>query len=194
MTYVYKKGQKCTKETIAEEQARLKKEPDFIIMEEWRQIVINGEKWDYEVSDCGNVRNIRTGKRLKPQKSKKGYLRVGLYKNEKYNNFQVHRLVANAFIPNPNNLETVNHINENKEDNRVENLEWLSRENNTKYGTRSERSAKSREKRVKCVETGIIYESISKASEKTGFSRWGIGMCCNEKLETCGGYHWKFIN
>lgn len=93
----------------------------------------------YEVSDQGNVRNRKTGRLLKQVKNKDGYLQVGLREDGKSKSFRVHRLVAFAFIPNPDNLPQVNHKNEDKTDNRVENLEWCDAKYNSNYGTHNKR-------------------------------------------------------
>lgn len=90
---------------------------------------------NYEVSNLGNVRRIRDGHQMYKEKSKAGYLRVGLSKNGKYTHLLVHRLVAKAFIPNENNYPQVNHIDENKENNRVDNLEWCTASYNARYGS-----------------------------------------------------------
>lgn len=104
---------------------------------EWKDIdVYEGL---YQVSDTGEIRSLKTGKILKQEKSKCGYFRVTLYKNHKHTHYSVHRLVAEAFIPNPLNLPQVNHKNEDKTDNRVENLEWCDCTYNNNYGTRHER-------------------------------------------------------
>ena len=87
----------------------------------------------YEVSDTGLVRNKVSGKILKPLKNNRGYLHVRLYKDGIGKFKLVHRLVANAFIPNPLNLPEVNHIDENKSNNNVDNLEWCSRQYNIDY-------------------------------------------------------------
>lgn len=97
----------------------------------------------YQVSDTGKVRNRDTGKILKPTihhaRNRFGYALVYIYSNKKRKCFSIHRLVASAFIPNPNNYPEVNHKDENSLNNNVTNLEWCSREYNMNYGTLKER-------------------------------------------------------
>lgn len=94
--------------------------------EEWKLI----DGYDYFISTHGNVENARTGKILKPGIDRLGYYIVNLHKNRKGKTFTVHRLVANAFIDNPENKNCVDHINNNKLDNRVENLRWATESEN----------------------------------------------------------------
>lgn len=155
--------------------------------EEWRTVIHNGIVYEkYEVSNMGNVRNSKH-QILNPAKRKNGYLQVLLYKNGKRNMFLVHRLVAFAFIPNDNPQEKtdINHIDENKSNNMVDNLEWCSKQYNIDY---------SQAKKVMCIETGIVYNSAKHASMQTGISKNGIANCCTGKQTISGGLHWKYVN
>ena len=115
--------------------------------ETWGQV--KGFNDRYEVSNKGVVRNKETLKVLKPQINRYGYLQVNLYygghKTRKM--ITVHKLVATAFIPNPNNYPCINHKNEDKTDNMVENLEWCTVAYNNSYGGHNERVAQTRRKK-----------------------------------------------
>ena len=121
--------------------------------------------------------------------SDKGYMRVIIRNGKKPTTVFVHRLVATAFIPNPQSKPQVNHINGIKTDNRPQNLEWCTNEENTthravvldKHGLG---------KPVICVETGIEYKNIMDASRKTNINRGNISSCVNGATKTAGGYHW----
>lgn len=113
-------------------------------MEEWKNII--GYEGLYEVSNKGNVRNVRRNKLLKLSKNRYGYIQVYLYKNGIRTGLKVHRLVAQAFIENPDNLPEVNHKNEDKIDNRVENLEFCDHKYNVNYGHRTENAINTRVK------------------------------------------------
>lgn len=100
---------------------------------EWR--AIPGYEGLYEVSDFGSVRSLfRYKKQLKPSKQSNGYLSVDLFKEKRRKHCLIHRLVAMAFIPNPENLPQINHKDENRTNNTVENLEWCSAKYNMNYG------------------------------------------------------------
>lgn len=170
--------------------------------EEWRDIV--GYE-NYQVSSMGRVKSLnynRTGmeKILKPAKNKDEYLQVALYKQNKRKYYKVHRLVAMAFIDNPQNLEQINHRDECKANNCVSNLEWCTRLYNQNYGTRNQRAAASntnnpkRSKQVLCIETSVVYPSTMEVYRQLGFSRGNISECCNGKRKTCGGYTWRYVN
>lgn len=147
----------------------------------------------------GSIRTIRE-RILKPEKNSGGYFRVKLCKNGKEKSVLVHRLVADAFLTNHLNLPQINHRNEIKEDNRVDNLEYCDAKYNSNYGTRNERMAKTltnhpkKSKQVKCLETGIVYLSLGDIQRKFGFSQSNICKCCNGKRNTCGGYHWRYVD
>ena len=166
----------------------------------WRNLnEIEGmeEHTDYQVSNTGKVRSLKFGKKkvLKPIVCASGYLQVGLCVNGKVKTFRIHRLVAMAFIPNDDmeNKTQINHIDEIKTNNCVENLEWCTREYNNNYGTRTERTAKAKSKKVYCVELDRIFPSTHEASRQLGLAHNSISRCCNGKYKTCGGYHWKYI-
>lgn len=108
-------------------------------MEEWKDIT--GYEGLYQVSNLGRVR--RSGKILKGGYNNKGYHTINLCKNGISKSFFVHRLVAIAFIPNPNNFPIVNHKDENPKNNCVDNLEWCTKSYNATYGTAKERKAQT---------------------------------------------------
>ena len=160
----------------------------------------------YKVSNTGKVKSIErkvwNGKVygthreriLKPRKNNNGYLQVVLSIKGKIKFMLVHRLVCDAFIPNPNNFPDVNHKDENPSNNNINNLEWCSRKYNINYGTRNERLAKKLSKKVKCIETGIVYPSTRDVERKLGFNHSNISKCCNKKYgsKTVGGLHFEW--
>ena len=113
-------------------------------MEEWKNVI--GYEGLYEVSNKGNVRNVRRNTLLKLSKTNYGYIQVYLYKNGIRTGLKVHRLVAQAFIPNPDNLPEVNHKDENPINNSVNNLEWCDHKYNVNYGHRTENAINTRVK------------------------------------------------
>ena len=162
--------------------------------EQWRTAIYNGEIYkNYEVSNLGRVRNLNyrdTGriKELKQYEDRDSYLRVTLSKNKKRKPLLVHRLVACTFIPNPHNKPTVNHINENKHDNGIDNLEWATHREQVYHGTRTERASK----KVRCIETGQVFKSTRQASEETGENIYHFYQCYQNREKTAGGYHWQY--
>ena len=169
-------------------------------MGQWRDI--EGYEGLYQVSNEGRVKNSK-GKILKGEKSCWGYLRVGLWKDGKQAHKQIHRLVAEAFIPNPQNLPQVNHKDENKQNNSVDNLEWCDRKYNINYGTGVQRSAKKRRndpkqsKRVDQIDpqTGEVVRQWKSTAEcgRNGFDQRNVSKCARGKLKTHKGYAWKYL-
>ena len=169
----------------------------MIEIEEFRDIP--GYEGMYEVSNLGRVR--RDGKILKPLKDS-GYLQVHLSKNGIAKKVLIHRLVALAFLPNPQNLPCINHKDEDKTNNYVNNLEWCTYEYNSNYGTRNERAGeKISEKKSKPVlqydKTGNFireWPSMIKVEEELGINQSNISQCCLGNRNSAGGFIWKYKN
>lgn len=203
-------------------------------MEEiWKDIKFtdtDGKEYDYtgyyQVSNLGNVRSLDridgSGHKLKGRMLKQSMVReykhLGLTKDGITKKFRVHRLVAHMFIENPNGLPIVNHKDENKENNHVDNLEWCDHEYNMNYGTRSERASNKlkgrvfteewkqkirdnhtdlsgdknpRAKKVICIETGQVFTTIKEAQE---WCKGSVRQCLCGACKTAGGYHWQYVD
>lgn len=144
----------------------------------------------YQVSDQGRVATLKHGFRIyKPEKTKTGYYQVSIERKR----YKIHRLVALAFIPNPDGLPQINHKNEIKTDNRADNLEWCTCKYNVNYGTAIERRSKKRGKPVMCIETGNIFESCKAAGREMNLDFSHIAKCCREILPQHKGFHFKFV-
>lgn len=168
------------------------------MIEIWKYII---DYPNYQVSNLGNVKNIKTNKILKPFSPVGEYLKVSLSKNGKAKQFFIHRLVATAFIPNPNNLPEVNHIKEfEKTNNKVENLEWCDHSYNQNYGTRNKRVSEKMS-RIKCkkvdqydLEGNYIktWNSIKEAEKEVGSTH--ISQCTKGRFKQTKGYVWRYAN
>ena len=179
------------------------------MIENIQKLTLDGEEWlpiegvsNYLVSNKGRVLSMKwQGKLgkvgiLRPIKDSDGYLKVVLYSGTHQLNRMVHRLVANAFIPNPMELPLVNHKNETKEDNNVENLEWCDTAYNNSYGSRLEKVAKSLSKAIKSIDVDGVetyYSSMSEA-ERCGFSRSRIRKCLGNPNKRHKGMEWKLVD
>ena len=154
---------------------------------------------DYMASSDGKIR-CKNGKRdLTPWINKTGYMTVSLKtKNGKFKRVYVHRLVAQAFIPNPNNYPEVNHKDENKLNNSILNLEWCDKKYNRNYGTRNIRAANSRSKNVTCLSKDLTnvktYRNIIDASNDTGICRQELYTICQGKKAATGKFYWWYTD
>ena len=151
----------------------------------------------YQVSDKGRVKSVKFGKEIfLKQGSCRGYLRVGLSKNGEIKRYTVHRLVAQAFIPNPNNLPEVNHKDEIKTNNNIENLEWCDHKYNINFGNRTQRSAEKQSKPVlQYTKDGKFVnelKSVMDVQRNLGYDQGHISACCLGKRKSANGFVWKY--
>lgn len=171
-----------------------------MMIEEWREVY--GFDVLYEVSNLGRVRTKYHGKSgygneyryLIPLDNGNGYLRLNLQSNQRPRTTYIHRLVAEAFVPNPNGYAEINHKDENKRNNRFDNLEWCEHIYNCNYGTRNERTSRKNEKSIRCVETGIVYASLREAAEVMDIGVTAIGNCLKGRSKSCRGYTWEYVS
>lgn len=163
----------------------------------WKEIP--GYDGQYSVSDTGVIRSYAYGKSrfLKQRFSTKGYPQVNLSLSGKMKTYRVHRLVAMCFDI-PGNGYEINHKNENKADNRVENLEWCDRRYNVRYGTRTKRQKETVSKPViQLAQDGMVitvYPSEIQAGRVLGISSSSISACCSGKRKTAGGFRWRWAD
>ena len=160
----------------------------------------------YEVSNYGQVRVSKTGLVLKHNLSQRGHHAVGLFKDGKHYSRFVHKLVAEAFIPNPKHLPQINHKDEDKGNNRVENLEWCTARYNLTYNGLRERAGQTNRDRQKGVEMlnkdGEVlrqFNSVTDAAKYISLRKYkvvatGIVLACQGKLQTSHGYKWRYEN
>ncbi len=165
------------------------------MIEIWKPI--KGYEGIYEISNYGNCR--RVGKRnIKPKIEKNGYVRYHLSKNNKPITILAHRAVAMAFIDNPNGYNTVNHIDENKSNNRMDNLEWCDMHYQNTYGVGAVRRDKAKEKPVlqftKSGEFIKRFDSATQAANELGLNKASIGLVCMRKrrYKSTGGFIFRF--
>ena len=170
-----------------------------------RWVDVEGYEGLYQVSTFGQVRalekidgngNKRKPKMLKPVSTSDNYKKVRLYKNGSKTWFPVHRLVANAFIPNCFNKPQINHIDENPTNNRVENLEWVTAKENANWGTRTLKQAISASMPVEqftCDGTYIAgFWGVREAGRVTGLDSSSIAKCCRGEMKFYKGFIWRY--
>ena len=155
---------------------------------------------DYLVSNLGSVYSTKTNRKMALHTMKSGYVHVNFSDGKRKKGFFVHRLVADAFIPNPDLLPEVNHKDENKGNNTVENLEWCDRTYNVNYGTAKRRTSETLSSRrygnkILCLENGIVYTSFKQAARALNVEASEISRMVSQKrtTNTVKGYHFKLI-
>lgn len=187
------------------------------IAEEWRDIP--GYEGAYSASNMGRIMSLprityggrRWKGRILSQQIVKGYYKTSLYGEHDKKLVSVHRLVALAFLPNPNNYPMINHKDENPLNNNVDNLEWCNASYNVNYGTRIAKYAATRSRVSKGIiphpemqkptakislatgEILCVYPSASEAARQCGLLESKISLVCNGKRYTTGGYKWQYI-
>ena len=166
----------------------------------------------YEVSNLARVRSVdrwskykgsdtkqafRKGRILRQDKTSAGYYLVTLCRDGVHFHCSVHRLVAEAFVPNPENLQQVNHKDENKSNNLPSNLEWCDRIYNTNYGTGIYRSSSKKRKPIEQLTLAgqhvAYYDSLTEATEANGMKRFGIINVCKGRQKSAYGYQWRYV-
>lgn len=157
---------------------------------------INNYENQYAITSCGEVWSHKSKKFLKPRETKNGYLQVCLYKNGKGKNFYIHRLVAETYIDNPDNKPQVNHKDEDKTNNNVNNLEWVTVKENNNYGTHSERAGKAHRKPIYCIELDRVFESQAQACKELSINSAQLSGALRglRRYKTAGGFHWKYVS
>ena len=152
---------------------------------------IDGFEGLFTVSPEGIVWNVKKNREVPQQITPQGYLYVSLYKEGKVYHRRVNRLVAMAYIPNPENKPEVDHKNQNRLDNHWTNLAWATSAEN-KANARI-RGRKIQRTPIRCVETGEVFKSMVQAAEWAGIHRQGINLCVLGQQKTAGGYHWERV-
>jgi hypothetical protein len=177
---------------------------------------IEGFEGLYQISNYGRVYSVKSGKFLKAQKHTNDYRQVNLHKDAKQKTYTIHRLVAQAFIPNPSNLPQINHKDENPSNNHVSNLEWCSASYNNNYGSRTERaipkmvqnpnyqatrekSGKPKKPVLQFTRQGEFvaeYSSTREAERQTGINQASISQCCRgvKHYNSASNYLWRYKN
>ena len=180
-----------------------------ILIEKWHDI--RGYEGLYQISNLGRVKSVErtvpsglknsgyrtVRERIKRQRvAENGYCYVLLWKNGKSKLHLIHRLVAEAFVPNPDNLPQVNHKDENKLKNIYTNLEWCTAKYNINYGTGTKKRSYQRSKKLyqlsKDGEVIKIWSSTHEVHKQTGYSQGNISSCCIGNRKTAYGYIWKY--
>lgn len=161
----------------------------------WKDVP--GYEGVYKVSNKGRLYSLKRFKVLKPYTNKCGYKMIMLQRNKVSHYTSIHRLVASAFLPNPNSLPQVNHKDENPSNNNVENLEWCTAKYNINYGNRNRKvsdKALHISQYTKDNKFVAEYPSISYIVEAFGYNESPLYKCCQGTRKSAYGYIWKYTN
>lgn len=164
----------------------------------WKTIIIDNQETNYEINDIGEVRNKNT-KRILKQQIQNGYCHCTLSVNKKPKRCRIHRLVAQTFIDNPNNKEYVNHKDGNRQNNNVENLEWVTPSENAQHAIAAGLKTKQGRKRpvVQYSMDGqqmMVFNSLAEAERQTGVRQSKITLACQRKRRSAGDYQWRYAD
>lgn len=171
----------------------------------WLPVPIKEFSLKYDISSFGRVRSHADGKGcyvtrrvkiLTPRITGNGYLNINLHNRQNKGHFYVHRLVAMAFIPNPDNLPEVNHKDENPFNNNVENLEWCTHRDNSIYGTAMERCRGRKPVGQFSLDGKMVayYDSIVTVNRIKGYNLSRISSCCRNRHTYSHGHSWRFVD
>ena len=162
----------------------------------WKDV--KGYEGIYEISNYGIIKNIKTNKIKKQSIDNVGYYVVSLCKNNISKLKRVHCIIAEAFIPNPNNYPCVNHKDENKLNNDIENLEWCTKGYNNRYGSRVKRITEKKKKKIFQIDSnGIVvkeWDSVKEAANTLGINGTQISRYARGVIKgTYKGYKWEYV-
>ena len=152
----------------------------------------------YEISNLGRIKSLYFNKEkiLKPRLTLDNYYQIDLCKNKKIYKKYIHRLVAEAFIPNPNNLPIINHIDENSKNNVISNLEWCDSKYNNNYGNCKNKISEANSIKINQYDLNGNFVKqwlgINNASRCLKINKGNICMCCKGKRNNAGGYIWRY--
>ena len=149
----------------------------------------------YAITSCGKVWSYKSKRFLRPFSNTKGYLQVELHKDCKKKKYLIHRLVTEAYLPNPENLPQVNHKDENKANNCLQNLEWCDPKYNANYGTRNKKvSNKLKKPILQYTLDGEFVREWPCAADVGKKASRNISNCLKGRQKTACGYIWKYKN
>lgn len=169
------------------------------MQEVWKDIA--GYEGRYQISNLGRVKGLPIDEKfckrpneiiLKTFVCGSGYQEIILKNKDGRKPKLIHRLVAEAFIPNPEGKREVNHKDGDKSNNRYTNLEWVTPSENQTHSRSVLKNECSIKRKVECIETGEVFNSIQEGADKYGLQQSLIWKCCNGKQHTTGGYHWRY--